>query len=33
VVTLENTINHLKLLNINVKYVILAAGYYSEENL
>jgi transposase len=33
VTTLQNTINELKALNIDVKYSVLDAGYYSEDNI
>ncbi|MDR0549551.1 MAG: transposase [Deltaproteobacteria bacterium] len=31
--TLQNTINELKSYNVNIKYAVLDAGYYSEDNI
>ncbi|MDR2368004.1 MAG: transposase [Deltaproteobacteria bacterium] len=33
VTTLQNTINELKSYNIDIKYAVLDAGYYSEDNI
>jgi hypothetical protein len=33
VLTLQNTINEIKSYNLGIKYVVLDAGYYSEDNI